>query len=342
MSLSISLTTLPIGQTHGLNLEYKGQKTILRVYENVSGLYFASLLRLVSDTRRISAYKQCFKCIFRQSGIAVKLFWNIFKEMTVMEKDLLLIFSSSFVIIFLLMFLLCEISAARHKKENKERDEEMSDLIHDIKAPLNSIKGFAGGLLDKTISQSEEEKYLGIIKSEAERVAKMAEDYAVYKKLDSSRLVKDSIKLYDLICEIILSFEKSITDKNIELKGLDKIEASDVKNLEIMGDRHLLHRAFYNIILNAVNYTPEGGEISLRIKSGSKTVSVSLSNTGDLSEEEVNKIFARNYRLGNSKDKKGTGLGLSIVKKIVILHKGEAKAMSENGKITLKVTLPKK
>ncbi len=259
-----------------------------------------------------------------------------------MEKYLLLIFASSFAIILLLMFLLCEISAARQKKENKERDEEMSDLMHDIKAPLNSIKGFAGGLLDKTISQSEEEKYLGIIKSEAERVAKMAEDYAVYKKLDSSRLVKDNVKLYDLICEIILSFEKSITDKNIELKGLDRIEASEVKNLEIMGDRHLLHRAFYNLILNAVNYTPEGGEISLRIKSGSKTASVSLSNTGELSDEEVHKIFARNYRSDNSKDKKGTGLGLSIVKKIVELHKGSVEAVSENGRIVMTVIIPKK
>lgn len=259
-----------------------------------------------------------------------------------MEKDLLIVFVFLFAIILVFMFFLWESSAIRHKKEIKQRDEEMSDLMHDIKAPLNSIKGFAGGLIDKTISQSDEEKYLGIIKSEAERVAKMAEDYAVYKKLDSARLVKESVRIYDLICEIILSFEKSITDKNIELKGLDIIEASDVKNMEIMGDRHLLHRAFYNLILNAVSYTPEGGEIHLLITSDSKTVSVSLSNTGKLNEEELNKIFARNYRSDNSKNKKGTGLGLSIVRKITVLHKGNAEAMSENGKITITVTLPKK
>lgn len=259
-----------------------------------------------------------------------------------MDKYLWVVFVFLFAIILIFMFLLWESSAARHKKEIKQRDEEMSDLMHDIKAPLNSIKGFAGGLIDKTISRSEEEKYLTIIKSEAERVAKMAEDYAVYKKLDSARLVKDNVRVYELICEIILSFEKNITDKNIELKGLDIIEASDVKNVEVMGDRHLLHRAFYNLILNAVSYTPENGEISLSIKSGSKTVEVSLSNTGELNEEELSRIFARNYRSENSKDKKGTGLGLSIVKKITALHKGDAEALCENGKITITVTLPKK
>lgn len=259
-----------------------------------------------------------------------------------MDKDLLMLFIFLLTVILLFMFFMWKSSAARHKKESRQRDEEISDLMHDIKAPLNSIKGFAGGIIDKTISRSEEEKYLGIIKSEAQRVAKLAEDYAVYKRLDSTRLVKDNVRIYDLICEIILSFEKSITDKNIELKGLDIIEASDVKTMGIIGDRHLLHRAFYNLILNAVNYTPEGGEIALSLNSGSKTVSISLSNTGEIRKEELNKIFLRNYRSDNSKGKKGTGLGLSIVKKIAVLHKGSIEALSENGKITMRVTLPKK
>lgn len=259
-----------------------------------------------------------------------------------MDRDLLIIFISSFAVILLLMFLLWEMSAVRHHKEIKQRDEEISDLLHDIKAPLNSIKGFAGGLIDKTINQSEQEKYLEVIKNEADRVVKMSEDYDVYKKLDSEKLVKDEIKLYDMICEIILSFEKSITNKNIELLGLDKIEASEEKNLKIMGEKQLLHRAFYNLISNAVLYTPNGGEIFLALKSNSKTASVCISNTGELDEDEVSNIFTRNYRSNNSKDKKGTGLGLSITKKIMESHKGSAEAVSENGKITIKVILPKK
>ncbi len=259
-----------------------------------------------------------------------------------MDTYLMRIFVSSFAIILLLMFLLWEMSANRRKKEMQERDEEMSDLMHDIKAPLNSIKGFAGGMLDNTISEKDRGKYLEIIESEAERVAKMAEDFAVYKKLDSARLVKESVCLYDLICEIILSFEKAITDKGIEIKGLDVIEASDEKSLEVMGDRHLLHRAFYNLILNAVQYTPKDGEIELSIESDYKTVCVSLSNTGEMNEEELEKIFARNYRSDNAKSKNGTGLGLSIVKKIVKLHKGEVQAFSKKGKITIEATLPEK
>lgn len=259
-----------------------------------------------------------------------------------MDKDLMLVFVSLFIILLLIMFLLWEITATRHQKENRQRDEEMSYIMHDIKAPLNSIKGFAQGIIDGTISKGDEEKYLQIIKSESERLSKIAEDYAVYKKLDSARLVKDDVKVYPLICEILLSFEKTITEKGISLKGIEDIENSEVKNISVKGDKDLLHRAFYNLIDNSVKYTTDGGLIWLYITSDDKKVEVTVKNSSDISVEDASKIFNDGYRSDTSKDKKGTGLGLSIVKKISVLHKGDASATVENGNLSVSVVIPLK
>ncbi len=256
-----------------------------------------------------------------------------------MDREIILIFVSVFFILLLIMFLLWEISASRHRTDNKLRDEEMSYLMHDIKTPLNSIKGFAEGILDGTIPEDEEEKYLRVIKSESERVAKIAEDYAVYKKLDSARIVKKEVKVYDVICEILLTFEKKITQKNIILKGIEDIENSKEKSVFVKGNKDLLHRAFYNLIDNCVKYTPYGGIIRLYITSDDKKVEVTLINSGEIEKADIEKIFAAGYRADNSNDKKGTGLGLSIVKKISQLHKGDVFAQTGNGKTSVTVTL---
>lgn len=257
-----------------------------------------------------------------------------------MDRELMLVFVSAFLILLLVMFLLLELSAARHKKENKLADEEMSYMMHDIKAPLNSIRGFAEGIIDGTIPKGEEEKYLQIIKSESERAAKIAEDYAVYKKLDSVRIVKKEVKIYDVICEIFLSFEKTITDKNITLSGIEEIENSSVKTVSVEGDKDLLHRAFYNLIENCVKYTPCGGSIRLHIKSDAKRVDVTLNNSGEIEKTDTEKIFVAGYRSDNSKNENGTGLGLSIVKKISQLHGGDVTARTGNGQTSVTVTIP--
>lgn len=254
-----------------------------------------------------------------------------------MQQQLLFIFVSSFAIILLLMFLLIEMSAVRHKKELKSRDDELSEFAHDIKTPINSIKGFAEGIFDGTVKEQDREKYLDIIISECDRLCKMTDDFVLSGKLGTAHIEKRDVKIYDLIGDVLLSFEKEITDKNITVTGVERIENSDEKNACVLGDKQLLHRAFYNVFANAVKYTSDGGGISLTINDKGKYICVSVSNTAGV-KGDVKRIFDKNYR-GES-DENGTGLGLYIVKSIVEQHKGEVYAESENDKTCITVTLP--
>lgn len=218
----------------------------------------------------------------------------------------------------------------------------ISSVSHELKTPMTSIAGFVDGMLDGTIPEEDYPKYLGIVSDETKRLSRL-----VNSMLQLSRLENDSVRLNcttfnvsDLLVRILLSFESRIEQKHIEIRGLE-----DTDKVMLFADSDLMYQVIYNLVENAIKFTPDGGYISVLIaENKDKTVTISIENSGEgLSQVELSRVFERFYKTDRSRstDKTGMGFGLYIVKMIVGLHKGQITAESVRDEFTkFTVVLP--
>ena len=220
------------------------------------------------------------------------------------------------------------------KKDDEAQKSFIANVSHELKTPMTSIGGFIDGILDGTIPQSEEKKYLSIVSNEVKRLSRM-----VVSMLNISKIEAGEIKLaetkYDVsnqIFETLLSFEKKIEEKHIEIAGFEKMNG-----VIIEADRDLIQQVIYNLFDNAIKFTPENGKITVSAVNNGEGTRVTIRNSGaGVSEEELARLFERFYKVDKSRsfDTKGVGLGLYIVKTIVNMHEGEITASSKIGEYT--------
>ena len=207
---------------------------------------------------------------------------------------------------------------------------------------MTTIAGFIDGILDGTIPPEKQEYYLKIVSTEVKRLSRL-----VRTMLDLSRIDNGELKLrpgrFDLthtIFAALLSFEKAIEDKGLEVRGLE-----DAESLFVDGDPDMIHQVLYNLIENAVKFTNLGGYIEIRVEDKPDRNTVVVKNSGaGIPADEVEMIFERFYKTDKSRsqDKNGMGLGLYIVRTIIGLHGGEISVSSvENEYCQFQFWLPK-
>lgn len=208
------------------------------------------------------------------------------------------------------------------------RESFVHDFSHEFKTPIASINGFANYLLDGDLSKDEEKKYLKIIADESHRLSHLAENTLLLSKLDNLNFVgeKKSYRLDVQIKDCVISLADNWSKKNLSL-------SSDMSEITFTGNDELMRQVWINLILNAVKFTPQDGEIctTLYEKDGKIYATVKDSGIG-MTEEVKARIFDKYYQGDKSRSVQGNGLGLSIVKRIVDLHEGEIKVESEEGK----------
>lgn len=207
----------------------------------------------------------------------------------------------------------------------------IANVSHELKTPMTTIAGFVDGILDGTIPESQREKYMTIVSEEVKRLSRLVKSMLDLSRIDSGEM-KINLQKFDLpgmIVKILLTFEQSVEEKNLEIEGLE-----DVGRLYIYGDQDLLYQVVYNLIENAVKFTNENGYIRFSIIDGIDRTSVVVENSGEgIQPEELSMIFDRFYKADKSRsiDKKGMGLGLYIVKTIIQLHGGDIAVSSQLG-----------
>lgn len=220
------------------------------------------------------------------------------------------------------------------KIDDEAQKSFIANVSHELKTPMTSIGGFIDGILDGTISPAEEKKYLTIVSSEVKRLSRMVVSMLNISKIEAGE-IQLSEKKYDVskqIFETLLSFEKTIDEKNIEIVGFE-----NMNDVIIEADRDLIQQVIYNLLDNAVKFTPQDGKITLSATNNNKSTRVSIRNSGaGVSEDEIARIFERFYKVDKSRsfDTKGVGLGLYIVKTIINMHEGEITASSKQGEYT--------
>ena len=225
--------------------------------------------------------------------------------------------------------------------QEKRRREFISNISHDLRSPLTSMRGFLQAILDGTIPHEKQEHYLKVVLDESERLAKMANDILDINKLDVSTngLNLTSFNLNELIVKTMYNFE----DRAIQNKIKTSCEFCN-KNIIVKADADKIQRVIYNLVDNALKFTHKYGYIKITTEIKDKKVYVSVKDNGKgISQEEQKRVFDRLYKGDKSrgKDKKGSGLGLTIVKEFIKAHNEEIMLNSEIGKgCTFTFTLP--
>ncbi len=210
----------------------------------------------------------------------------------------------------------------------------VANVSHELKTPMTTIGGFIDGILDGTIAEDKQKHYLQIVSDEVKRLSRLVVSMLNLSKIEAGELTLKRIDfdISEMIFHTILGFEQIIERKQFEITGLDVMEPTTIS-----GDRDMLTQVVYNLIDNAVKFTPEGGEIHFEVVRDEKDVYVTIRNSGKgIPPEELKHIFERFYKVDKSRsfDVKGAGLGLYLVKSIVEMHGGAVKADSVENQYT--------
>ncbi len=220
------------------------------------------------------------------------------------------------------------------EKEEKVRRDFIANISHELKTPMTTIAGFIDGILDGTIPRNAEDHYLSIVSEEIQRLSTLVGTMLNLARIDSGKTVinKSDFNVLSVIVNILVTFEDRLENKEISIKGLESADG-----LEIHGDRDMLYQALYNLIENAVKFTPQKGTITFNFEVRDNRLYFSIKNTGKgISPEDLPFLFDKFYKTDKSRseDKKSMGLGLYIVKTIINLHSGEIMVTSSVDKET--------
>ena len=221
----------------------------------------------------------------------------------------------------------------KEKSQNKMREEWITNISHDIKTPLTAIMGNAEILGDRRypVEDNIRINYCEKIIRQSQYIESLVDDLNLSSKLQNPSLflkVKN-VNLTSLVRHTVIDL---LNHNKIDEENLKFYYDSEIVSLE--GDPHLLQRLFVNIIDNAFSHNNYSVKVKVSIisKSSDKIVIKITDNGKGVSEKELNKIFQRYYRGGNTgKSTNSSGLGLSIAHDIVKAHAGTITPLNLNG-----------
>lgn len=207
----------------------------------------------------------------------------------------------------------------------------VSNVSHDFRSPLTSIKGYVQAMTDGTIPPELHEKYLKIILFEVERLTDLTTDLLTLNEFDTKELLLDktTFDIQEVIKNTALSFEGVCTPKHISIQLLLLPDA-----VFVCADKRKIQQVLYNLIDNAIKFSENESSVFVEVSGKNDKIFVSVKDQGiGIPKKELNKIWERFYKsdLSRGKDKKGTGLGLAIVKEVIQAHDEHINVISTEG-----------
>jgi signal transduction histidine kinase len=233
---------------------------------------------------------------------------------------------------------------SRQEEESRMKRQLTQNVAHELKTPVSSIQGYLETIISNPeLTPDKRQFFLERCYSQSTRLTGLLRDISVLNRLDEASEMFDlsDINIPKLIVEIQKECSKEMEEKQITS------EVTLPGDPTIHGNYSLLYSIFRNLYDNAIAYAGEGSQITVNCyKEDPKFYYFSFADNGvGISEEHINRIFERFYRVDKGRSRKvgGTGLGLSIVKNGVNFHKGQISAKSSPGKgVTFFFTLKKK
>ena len=219
----------------------------------------------------------------------------------------------------------------RERKLEDLRREFLGDVSHELRTPLTYLQGYTEALLDDMVeNRKERDKYLNIILEETLRLRRLVDELLELSHIEAGHLniKKDNVSIKNLVERVSKKVLPLCDHKNIELTT----EIEDVPT--VIADEDRIEQVLINLVDNAVRYSADGGITTIRVKTCTEGVIVSVKDSGPgIPEQELPFIWERFYKVDKSRtrQKSGTGLGLAIVKKIIELHEGRVWAQNSPG-----------
>lgn len=217
-----------------------------------------------------------------------------------------------------------------HELEETSRlkDEFLATLSHELRTPLNAIMGYARMLRSGMIGEGNRERAIELIDRNAEVLARLVSDV-----LDVSRIVAGKTRLQVKRCNLaaVLSAAADVVRPALDAKRLELIWQLGPAAVFVNGDSDRLQQVFWNLLANAVKFTPEGGQVSITMCPGESHVEVAVQDTGIGIEREFLPNMFQRFRQADAtagREFGGLGLGLAIVRHFVELHGGRVSASS--------------
>lgn len=223
------------------------------------------------------------------------------------------------------------------KKQNLKFKEEVTNLSHDFRTPVTSIKGFVELIQDGNISEEEKEEYIHIINNKINILTDTVEAFYEISKYESEdyKIELEPLSLYEVAVENIIPFYEDFTNKNIDVEI--KIEENIPK---ILLDRRAISRIFINLVQNALTYANTYFKLEI-VEEEEYLKIIAKNNSNNINEKTIDKIFDRTFMGRDFREAGRFGLGLYIVKELVILQNGKIDANYENNEFTIEIYFKK-
>jgi len=221
----------------------------------------------------------------------------------------------------------------QQKMEEQTRRDFISNVVHELRAPLSSIKSYVEMLIDNEADTPElRTEFFNTINEEADRLARLIDNMLNISKIEIGGLVlsKSSVKTRKLLEDAISSVAGTAKGKNIKLTAN---LPDDLPEAEL--DKEMVRVVLMNLLGNAIKYTEPGGSVILAGEVDASEVKVHVIDTGwGIPPDEQEKVFQKFYRGKQTAKQKvtGNGLGLALAKEIACLHGGDLRLQSEEGK----------
>ncbi len=239
--------------------------------------------------------------------------------------------------------LAASIENMKTKLEGKDYVEQyVHSLTHELKSPVSAIKG-ASELLNPDMPAGLQQKFIGNIQLEIERIDEVINRLLALAKVEKQSAIErlEQVQLGGLLHEVIASKAAACAAKNL------KIECGCSDTISVQGDRFLLSQATDNLLQNAIEFSPEGGTISIQVirdsDAGKGSAKILIRDEGPgIPAYASEKIFERFYSLNRpGTNKKSSGLGLCFVKEIAHLHRGTIEVRNrDEGGVEARFSIP--
>ena len=230
------------------------------------------------------------------------------------------------------------------EKEERERRLFVSNVSHELRTPLTSVKSYLEALDEGALSEPVAPDFIKVSLDETNRMMRMVTDLLHLSRIDNatSHLDVELINFTAFITFILNRFDQ-IRGQDEE-KKYELVRDYPITSVWIEIDTDKMTQVIDNILNNAIKYSPDGGKITVTMKTTDDQMILSISDQGlGIPKQDLPRIFDRFYRVdrARSRSQGGTGLGLSIAKEIIKQHKGFIWAKSEYGKgSTFTIVLP--
>lgn len=230
------------------------------------------------------------------------------------------------------------------EKEERERRLFVSNVSHELRTPLTSVKSYLEALNEGALTEPVAPDFIKVSLDETNRMMRMVTDLLHLSRIDNatSHLDVELINFTAFITFILNRFDKMKSQD--EEKKYELVRDYPITSVWIEIDTDKMTQVIDNILNNAIKYSPDGGKITVSMKTTDDQMILSVSDQGlGIPKQDLPKIFDRFYRVDRARSRAqgGTGLGLAIAKEIIKQHKGFIWAKSEYGKgSTFTIVLP--